>query len=126
MADTTTTILLAGGGTGGHLYPGLSVAEALGRVRPDVKPLFLCTERAIDRTILEPTGYEFIAQPIVPPVRTIAGLMRFWRGWRETKDLVKKVLRERAPAAVLGLGGYAAGVAVKVAAQRGVPAAILN
>ncbi|HZN66806.1 MAG TPA: UDP-N-acetylglucosamine--N-acetylmuramyl-(pentapeptide) pyrophosphoryl-undecaprenol N-acetylglucosamine transferase [Tepidisphaeraceae bacterium] len=120
------TILFAGGGTGGHLYPGIAVAEAILRVRPDVKPLFLCTKREIDRVILGPAGFEFIPQPIVPPVTSVGGLLRFWKGWRETKDLVRRVLRERKPAAVLGLGGYAAGVAVKVAAQKGIPAALLN
>jgi UDP-N-acetylglucosamine--N-acetylmuramyl-(pentapeptide) pyrophosphoryl-undecaprenol N-acetylglucosamine transferase len=120
------TILLAGGGTGGHLYPGISVAQALRARLPDARPLFLCTEREIDRTILEPTGFEFIPQPIIPPKRTVGGLLTFFKSWRETKDLVKRVLRERKPATVLGLGGYAAGVAVKVASQRGVPGAILN
>lgn len=120
------TILFAGGGTGGHLYPGISVAIALQSVWPLATPLFLCTEREIDRVILQPTGFEFITQPIVPPKRSIAGLLRFWKSWRETKDLVKNVLRERKPAAVIGLGGYAAGVAVKYAAQKKVPAAILN
>src|SRR3954463_17776 len=120
------TILFAGGGTGGHLYPGIAVAEAVRLAMPHVRPLFLCTTREIDRVILEPTGFEFIPQPIVPPIRTVGGLLRFWKSWRETKDLVKKTLRERRPAAVLGLGGYAAGVAVKLAAQKGVPAAVLN
>src|SRR5438552_14798010 len=120
------TILLAGGGTGGHLYPGISVAQALQKSLPQAKPLFLCTTREIDRTILAPTGFEFIPQPIVPPRRSIGGLLRFFRSWRETKDLVRQLLRERKPAAVLGLGGYAAGVAVKLAATRGIPAAILN
>ena len=121
-----TTILFAGGGTGGHLYPGIAVADAIRRALPEVRPLFLCTTREIDRVILEPTGFEFIPQPIVPPIRTVGGLLRFWKSWRETKDLVKRTLRERRPAAVLGLGGYAAGVAVKLAAQKGVPAAVLN
>jgi UDP-N-acetylglucosamine--N-acetylmuramyl-(pentapeptide) pyrophosphoryl-undecaprenol N-acetylglucosamine transferase len=125
MSDTKT-ILFAGGGTGGHLYPGISVAQALLKRDPAIKPLFLTTNKEIDRVILGPTGFEFIAQPIVPPVKTVSGLLKFWRSWRETRDIVKGVIRERRPAAILGLGGYAAGVAVKEGAQRGVKAAILN
>lgn len=119
-------ILFAGGGTGGHLYPGISVAQALAQIRPDLKPVFLCTQREIDTKILTPTGYEFIPQPIVPPVKTVGGLLKFWKGWRETKDLVKKLFDDRRPVGVLGLGGYAAGVAVKYGGEKKLPAAILN
>jgi UDP-N-acetylglucosamine--N-acetylmuramyl-(pentapeptide) pyrophosphoryl-undecaprenol N-acetylglucosamine transferase len=124
--DEQRTILFAGGGTGGHLYPGIAVAQALVRRAPHLRPLFLCTTRAIDRTILEPTGFEFIQQPIQPPVKSIGGLLKFWRSWRDTRDLLKKLLKERNPVAALGLGGYAAGPAVKIAAEKKVPAAILN
>lgn len=125
MSDTRT-IIFAGGGTGGHLYPGVSVAVALTRLRPEIQPLFLCTEREIDRVILEAANFDFVPQPIVPPVKTIGGLLKFWERWRRTKDQVKEIIRTRSPAAVLGLGGYAAGVAVKLAGQRGIPTAILN
>src|SRR5205085_1211761 len=83
-----------------------------------------CTQRAIDTTILSPTGFEFIPQPIVPPALSVGGLLRFFKSWRETKELVRSVLRDRKPAAVLGLGGYAAGVAVKTAAMKSLPTAI--
>ncbi|HEX8913280.1 MAG TPA: UDP-N-acetylglucosamine--N-acetylmuramyl-(pentapeptide) pyrophosphoryl-undecaprenol N-acetylglucosamine transferase, partial [Humisphaera sp.] len=49
-----------------------------------------------------------------------------YKSWRETKDQVRGLLKEHQPAAVLGLGGYAAGVAVKKAADRGIPTAVLN
>jgi UDP-N-acetylglucosamine--N-acetylmuramyl-(pentapeptide) pyrophosphoryl-undecaprenol N-acetylglucosamine transferase len=120
------TILFAGGGTGGHLYPGIAVAEQLRQRLPDARLVFLCTHREIDRVILEPTGFDFIPQPIVPVKKSIGGLLRFWKGWRETKDQVRAILREKKPAAVLGLGGYAAGVAVKMAAERKLATAILN
>jgi UDP-N-acetylglucosamine--N-acetylmuramyl-(pentapeptide) pyrophosphoryl-undecaprenol N-acetylglucosamine transferase len=119
-------IFFAGGGTGGHLYPGISVAQALVRLNPAIKPVFLTTKRAIDETILKPTGYTFIPQPIVPLVRNVGGLLKFWKGWRETTDQIRVLLREHKPAAVLGLGGYAAGVAVKLAAKRNKPTAVLN
>jgi UDP-N-acetylglucosamine--N-acetylmuramyl-(pentapeptide) pyrophosphoryl-undecaprenol N-acetylglucosamine transferase len=125
LADPIT-IFLAGGGTGGHLYPGVAVAEAVRRTMPDVKPVFLCTTRPIDKVILDPTGFQYIPQPIVPPVKTVGGLLKFWKSWRETKDLVRRLIAEHRPAAVLGLGGYAAGVAVKLAAAKGVPCAVLN
>jgi UDP-N-acetylglucosamine--N-acetylmuramyl-(pentapeptide) pyrophosphoryl-undecaprenol N-acetylglucosamine transferase len=131
------TILFAGGGTGGHLYPGLSVAQALKKIFPEVRPLFLCTQRDIDRIILEPTGFPFITQPIVPPLTTVPGLLKFWKSWRETKDLVRSIVKGKAHgwqsvgpptkiSAILGLGGYAAGVAVKYCATHKIPAAILN
>ena len=108
------------------MFPGIAVAEALRTLMPEAKPLFLCTQKEIDRVILEATGFEFIPQPIIPPVRTIGGLLKFWKSWRETKDLVRKVLAERAPVAGLGLGGYAAGVAIRAAANRKVPCALIN
>lgn len=122
------TIFLAGGGTGGHLYPGIAVAQALQTLRPDIKPIFLCTFKNIDRVILEPSGFAFAAQPILPlpKVTHVGGLLKFWRSWRETKDQVRQLLDEHKPLAVLGLGGYAAGVAVKEAAARGIPTAVLN
>lgn len=123
---TSRTILLAGGGSGGHLYPGVAVAQALVARDPAIVPLFLCTQRAIDHTILETTGYEFVAQPIVPPRRSVGGLLKFWRAWRATQDLARQIIKDRRPAAVLGLGGYAAGVAVKTAAKAKLPTAILN
>src|SRR5258705_4651016 len=131
------TILFAGGGTGGHLYPGISVAQALQKLLPEARLLFLCTQREIDRIILQPAGFPFIAQPIVPPLTTVPGLLKFWKSWRETKDMVRSIVKGKAHgwqsvgppskiSAVLGLGGYAAGVAVKYCATHKIPAAILN
>jgi UDP-N-acetylglucosamine--N-acetylmuramyl-(pentapeptide) pyrophosphoryl-undecaprenol N-acetylglucosamine transferase len=125
MSDSNT-IFFAGGGTGGHLYPGIAVAEALRGKNPDLKPIFLCTQREIDRTILTAAGLEFIPQPIVPLVKTLGGLLQFSKCWRETRELNRKLRRQHRPAAVLGLGGYAETVAVRYLASRKIPAAILN
>lgn len=120
------TIFFAGGGSGGHLYPGIAVAQALITLDQHIQPFFLCTERDIDATILRNTPFPWMAQPIVPPRRSVGGLLRFWRGWRATQELVKKLIAEHKPAAVLGLGGYAAGVCVKTASKLKIPTAILN
>src|SRR5581483_5952292 len=110
MSDSKL-IFLAGGGTGGHLYPGIAVAEALRSVAPDVKPVFLCTRKEIDRVILQATGFEFITQPVIPWKKSLSGTLRFAMALRETWDVVRKLIKDRKPAAVLGLGGYAAGLA---------------
>lgn len=122
----TRTIFFAGGGSGGHLYPGVAVAQSIVARDPNIRPLFLCTERDIDTTILRSTGFDFLTQPIVPPRRTVGGLLRFWRAWRATQEQVRKLILDRKPSAVLGLGGYAAGVCVKAAAKERIPTAILN
>ena len=128
MAETLdkTAVLLAGGGTGGHLYPGIAVAEALRTIAPELHPVFLCTRKEIDRVILEPTGFEFVPQPVVPWKKSIGGTLRFAMGLRETWELDRRVIRERKPAAVLGLGGYAAGLAVRMAAGKKIPTALIN
>jgi len=126
MTESNPTIFFAGGGSGGHLYPGVAVAQALRKHLPNVRPIFLCTDRPIDALILKDTGFEFVPQPICPPRRTVGGLIRFWRAWRATQDQVRKLIIDLKPSAVLGLGGYAAGVAVKLAAGVKVPVAILN
>src|SRR5262245_8747959 len=125
MSDSKK-IFLAGGGTGGHLYRGIAVAEALRAASADVKPIFLCTQRENVGTILTPIGFEFVEQPIVPLGKSIGGLLSFWTHWRQTRDMLKPLFRQHLPVAVLGLGGYAAGVAVKYAAQKDIPAVILN
>ncbi|MGN6628034.1 MAG: UDP-N-acetylglucosamine--N-acetylmuramyl-(pentapeptide) pyrophosphoryl-undecaprenol N-acetylglucosamine transferase [Tepidisphaeraceae bacterium] len=125
MTDSPT-IVFAGGGTGGHLYPGVSVAQAVLERWPHVRPLFLCTTRAIDETILKPTGYAYLPQPIQPPVKSVGGLLSFWTSWRATRDLLRSVRHEHHPVAVLGLGGYAVGPAVKYFSEKKIPSAILN
>ena len=105
------TIFLAGGGTGGHLYPGIAVAEALRDALPDCRPVFLCTQKEIDRVILEPTGFEFIPQPIVPPVRhrrRAAEVLEELAGDEGPGPQTDP--RATSPRPCSGLGGYAAGV----------------
>ena len=108
------------------MYPGIAVAEALRIAAPHLKPVFLCTRKEIDRVILEPTGFEFIPQPVIPWKKSISGTLRFAMGLRETWELVRRVIKEREPAVVMGLGGYAAGLAVRMAAGKKIPTALIN
>lgn len=118
--------VFAGGGTGGHLYPGISVAEALGEIEPGARIVFLTTNRPLDRQLLAPTGFEQVPQPVRPFTLHPLRLPRFWLDWRRSVAAARRLIRTRRAAAVLGLGGYAAGPAVVAAHSVGVPAAILN
>ncbi len=71
--------IFSGGGTGGHLYPGLAVAEELTARRPQAKVVFACSNRPIDRRILDPLPYAIVPQPVRPfPAHPGDGRV-FWR-----------------------------------------------
>ena len=120
------TYIFAGGGTGGHLYPGLAVAEELLRLRTDAKIVLACSNRAIDRRILEPLPYAVVPQPVRPMPRGPKGWGAFLAGWARSSAQARRMIRDLRPAAVLGLGGFAAAPIVRHAARRNVPAALLN
>ena len=119
-------IVLAGGGTGGHLFPAVAVAEAIEQTNHQVELLVLSTDRPLDRAILEPTGVAWRAQPVRPWPTKLWALPGFYLAWRRSLRLARQLMRQRRPAAVLGTGGYGAGPAVHAAWQLGVPTALLN
>ena len=120
--------IFAGGGSGGHLFPGIAVAEALQNIAKSIKILFLCTQRAIDKTILKETKWQFAEQPIRPlprPTRPTQ-IWSFWQSFRESAALCEKIFHSHNPSAVIGLGGFASGAAIRTAAKLQLPVAILN
>ncbi len=118
-------ILLAGGGTGGHLYPALNLAAAFGRLAPEVECVFLGGRRGLEARVLPDAGYEFRLLPLQPLYR-----QRPWRNWRLFASAptvvagVRRAFRDFDPRLVVGTGGYVAGPALAGARLRGVPAAI--
>jgi len=118
--------IFAGGGSGGHLYPGLAVAEALRELAPGANVLFLATSRDIDRRILGETAWQHVAQPVAPLGRSFSSVFAAWRRWRQSVRRCRSLMQQHRPAAVLGLGGVGSAPALKVAAQLAVPAAMLN
>lgn len=120
------TYLFAGGGTGGHLYPGLAVAAELQTLRPQAKIIFACSDRAIDRKILDPLPYGIVPQAVRPIPRRLTECWSFLKAWRRSTAQAAAMVRDLEPAAVLGLGGFAAAPVLRQAARRSVPAAMLN
>lgn len=118
--------VLAGGGTGGHLYPGLAVAEALQHLAPSAQISVFGTMRPIDREVVAPRGYELVPQVVRPFPAKPWHWPGFLMAWRASVAAAKARFRERRPAAVLGLGGYAAAPPVVAAASLGIPTALFN
>jgi len=118
--------IFAGGGTGGHLMPALAVAEKLAALRADARVVFACADRDIDRRILSATPYAFTPQPVRPMPRGARGWGAFLRRWSASRRLARRLVRDLQPAAVFGLGGFAAAPVVLAAAAAGVRAGLLS
>jgi UDP-N-acetylglucosamine--N-acetylmuramyl-(pentapeptide) pyrophosphoryl-undecaprenol N-acetylglucosamine transferase len=123
-------VVMAGGGTGGHIYPGLAVAEQLANLlAPTGKKLnviWAATPRKIDQRLLGGAGSAYIQQTIQPfstnPLRWPA----FYIAWQRTCRYWQAFLAEHQVAAVLALGGYAAAAVSYEAAKKHIPVALLN
>ena len=118
--------IFAGGGTGGHLYPGIAVAEELMRIRPDAKVVFSCSSRQIDRRILDALPYAVVPQPIRPLPQSLAQGPSFLVAWWRSGTLARDMIRDLNPAAALGLGGFAAAPVVTQARKVRLRTAMLN
>ena len=118
-------VLLAGGGTGGHLYPALNLARAMRRLDPAVRLAFIGASRGIEARVLPESGYEYRLLPMQPLHRS-----RPWRNWRlltSTPSVLRGLSRAFAdwdPHLVVGTGGYASGPALLWAIRRGTRTAL--
>lgn len=115
-------IVFAGGGTGGHLYPGLAIARAVQRQRPDLQPFFVGARRGVERDILPATGFPHVLLDLHPLYRT-----RVWNNWRTVVGMftawraLGRLFREERPKVVVGTGGYAAVAALAYGVTHGIP-----
>ncbi len=118
-------LIIAGGGTGGHLYPGLAVAEALRVIDPQAEVLFVGTLHGIESRIVPQQGLALATIEIEGVKnRGIGALLKAC--YQVPKSIVQSmsILRKFKPTAVLGVGGYASGPMVFAAWMMGIPTAI--
>ncbi|HEY1958414.1 MAG TPA: undecaprenyldiphospho-muramoylpentapeptide beta-N-acetylglucosaminyltransferase [Polyangiaceae bacterium] len=119
-------VVIAGGGTGGHVFPGLAVANAMTQLA-DVDVVFVGSPRGLEKELVPARGYRLELLDVEPikgggPVRALRGALVAARAtWR-----ARKLVKEIAPAAVLSVGGYAAGPMALASALGGAPLAILE
>ena len=119
-------VLFAGGGSGGHISPGLAIAERLREVDPEAHPLFVCSNRAIDATMLRDAGEEFVPVTATPPSSRPLAAARFVWNFRHSKGVIRKLIRARNVQRVVTLGGFVAAPAVSAANACNIPVLLVN
>ncbi len=124
------TFIFAGGGTGGHLYPGLAIAERIRQRLPGARMLFLCSNRDIDRRVLEPENVPFAALPARPAGLRPRALWRFISNWpgsvRATREAIRAARDGGSAVRMVALGGFVAAPAVQAARVERVPVTLVN
>lgn len=115
-------ILISGGGTGGHIFPALSIANAIKRRHPQAQILFVGAENRMEMQRVPDAGYEIIGLPVAGfdrkrLWRNFGVLIKLWRSMRKAR----KIVRDFKPDIAIGVGGYASGPTLKAAQRAGVP-----
>lgn len=120
-----TNIVLAGGGTAGHVNPLLSVADAIRRIEPDAGLSVIGTSVGLEHDLVPQAGYELDTVEKVPfPRRPNKDALTFpWR-WSREKRKVRAILERRKAQVVVGFGGYASAPVYSVAHAMGIPVVI--
>ncbi len=114
-------VIISGGGTGGHIFPALSIADAL-RSRLNAEILFVGAENRMEMTRVPDAGYEIIGLPVAGFDRkhlwkNIGVLIKLFKSMRRSRKIVK----EFKPDIAIGVGGYASGPTLKAAQKAGIP-----
>jgi len=118
-------VIISGGGTGGHIFPAISVANALLRIEPGTEILFVGAEGRMEMDRIPEAGYRIIGLPVAGMLRSftlsnITVLVKLFKSLR----MAKKIIKEFGPDVVVGVGGYASGPVLRQAGKMGIPTLI--
>lgn len=119
-------IVISGGGTGGHIFPAVSIANAIRTLRPDAKILFVGALGRMEMTRVPAAGYDIKGLPVRGLIRplwspkNIGVLIDYLKSKRQ----VRAIIRDFQPMAAVGVGGYASGATLDAAAAMGIPCLI--
>ena len=118
-------VVFAGGGTGGHIYPALAVAEELKKTRPDMELLFIGGKKGIESKIVKEAGYAFKTIPVIGLPRKLSpALVSFVWKLAVSVFLSRRILSRFMPAVVIATGGYVSGPPIIAARSLGLPVVI--
>ena len=115
-------IIISGGGTGGHIFPAVSIANAIKELHPETEILFVGAEGRMEMHRVPAAGYPIKGLPVAGfdrknLLKNIPVLIKLFKSQR----LAKKIVKDFRPHAAVGVGGYASGPTLKVAGSMGIP-----
>ena len=115
-------IIISGGGTGGHIFPAVSIANAIKEMRPEAEILFVGAEGRMEMHRVPAAGYQIKGLPVAGfdrknLLKNIPVLIKLFKSQR----LARKIVKDFRPHAAVGVGGYASGPTLKVAGSMGIP-----
>jgi UDP-N-acetylglucosamine--N-acetylmuramyl-(pentapeptide) pyrophosphoryl-undecaprenol N-acetylglucosamine transferase len=118
-------IIISGGGTGGHIFPAISIANALRKIDPEVDILFVGAEGRMEMERVPSAGYKIAGLPVAGfnrknPFKNIPVLIKLAR----SLILARRIIRDFNPDVVVGVGGYASGPVLRQAGKMGIPVLI--
>ena len=123
--DRELRVIISGGGTGGHIFPAISIANAIKSEHPEAKILFVGALGRMEMQRVPAAGYEIVGLPIQGfdrknLLRNIKVLYKIWK----SQQMAKKIIRDFHPMVAVGVGGYASGPMLNQCAAMGVPCLI--
>jgi UDP-N-acetylglucosamine--N-acetylmuramyl-(pentapeptide) pyrophosphoryl-undecaprenol N-acetylglucosamine transferase len=115
-------VIISGGGTGGHIFPAVSIANAVKALRPDAKILFVGALGRMEMQRVPAAGYDIKGLPIQGfdrknLLKNVKVLYKIWKSQR----MARQIIREFKPQVAVGVGGYASGPTLNMAAAKGIP-----
>ena len=118
-------IIISGGGTGGHIFPAISIANTLRKRFPDVEILFVGAEDRMEMEKVPAAGYKIVGLPVSGFDRAhLFNNIKVLNRLRKSLGMAKKTIRDFRPDIAVGVGGYASGPTLWMAASQGIPTLI--
>lgn len=118
-------VIISGGGTGGHIFPAISIANALRELNPETEFLFIGAEGRMEMEKVPASGYKIIGLPVVGLKRKLSlDIFVFIYKTLKSVKLAKSIIKEFKPDIAIGVGGYASGPALKAASTLKIPCLI--
>ncbi|MCY1721487.1 undecaprenyldiphospho-muramoylpentapeptide beta-N-acetylglucosaminyltransferase [Prolixibacteraceae bacterium Z1-6] len=118
-------VILSGGGTGGHIFPALAIANEIKKRNPDAEILFVGALGRMEMDRVPAAGYKIIGLPVMGfPRKPSLKIFAFFRKLIQSASMAKQIVRDFKPEVAIGVGGYASGPLLRAAAKKNVPSLI--